>query len=322
MRLKKAGKKNIRNFGFGSRDPSKAALNACKIHYNSYSTAAQVAERFSQLLNWSTQTENPIKDLREINLDMFQAYARNLENLVHDDEIAVSTCHDYISAINCVMRIVRKDRHIFISTKSDTLIPKRNYISVLDKSESIDAKTIDSLSDERVIAICRLLYWLGLRFEEGAKCNPQNLLEQAITRGEILITDGTKGGRKRSVPITDIEQIKALKFAANIQLDHWSLIPKNTKYKQYRDKLYRDLSIPFRFHSLRHRYAQTRYEQLTRVKCPVSAHVKHGTAHITYIAKDLSISTEAARQIDSEARITISRELGHNRELITNTYLG
>ena len=65
-----------------------------------------------------------------------------------------------------------------------------------------------------------------------------------------------------------------------------------------------------RVHGLRQHYAQTRYAELTGWK---SSAVGGPTS------KQLSPDQ---KRIDTEARLTISRELGHKREQITADYLG
>ncbi len=63
-------------------------------------------------------------------------------------------------------------------------------------------------------------------------------------------------------------------------------------------------------HGLRHAYAQNRYEELTGWKCPAAG------------GSDSKSLTPEQREIDHEARLTISRELGHEREQVTAAYLG
>ena len=63
-------------------------------------------------------------------------------------------------------------------------------------------------------------------------------------------------------------------------------------------------------HGLRHAYAQNRYEDLTGWKAPAAGGPK---------AKTL-ISEQ--RETDRQARLTISRELGHEREQVTAAYFG
>ena len=61
---------------------------------------------------------------------------------------------------------------------------------------------------------------------------------------------------------------------------------------------------------LRHHYAQARYAELTGWKAPAAGEPT---------SKQLS---PEQKRIDREARLTISRELGHEREQITAIYLG
>jgi len=63
-------------------------------------------------------------------------------------------------------------------------------------------------------------------------------------------------------------------------------------------------------HGLRHAYAQNRYEELTGWKCPAA-----GGPDSKYLTPD-------QREADRQARLTISRELGHEREQVTAAYLG
>jgi len=66
----------------------------------------------------------------------------------------------------------------------------------------------------------------------------------------------------------------------------------------------------FRARNNRHAYVQDRYEKLTGWKAPVAGGPK---------AKTL---TPEQRETDRQARLTISRELGHEREQITAAYCG
>ena len=63
-------------------------------------------------------------------------------------------------------------------------------------------------------------------------------------------------------------------------------------------------------HGLRHAYAQDRYKELTGWLCPAAAGP---------VAREL---TPEQRERDREIRLTISRELGHEREAVVGIYLG
>ena len=61
---------------------------------------------------------------------------------------------------------------------------------------------------------------------------------------------------------------------------------------------------------LRHAYAQNRYEELTGWKSPASG------------GPGYQALTPEQRKVDQEVRLTISREIGHERTAVTNAYLG
>ncbi|MOA66982.1 hypothetical protein D3C78_1939460 [compost metagenome] len=63
-------------------------------------------------------------------------------------------------------------------------------------------------------------------------------------------------------------------------------------------------------HGLRHRYAQERYEALTGWKAPAAG------------GPSAQSLTPAQRTLNTQARQTISGELGHERTQITAVYLG
>jgi hypothetical protein len=63
-------------------------------------------------------------------------------------------------------------------------------------------------------------------------------------------------------------------------------------------------------HGLRHRYAEVPYEKLTGWKAPAAV-------GLTFRAL-----SHQQRSVDRHARLTVSRELGHEREAVTVVYLG
>lgn len=91
-----------------------------------------------------------------------------------------------------------------------------------------------------------------------------------------------------------------------------SLIPCNRNYVQQM-RVYEGNTRRaglHHMHGLRHAYAQQRYAELTGWKSPAAGGP---------VAKDL---TPEERKLDHEVRLTISRELGHEREQVTGAYLG
>ena len=91
-----------------------------------------------------------------------------------------------------------------------------------------------------------------------------------------------------------------------------SLIPAERSYvEQLRRFEYQCAAAgAHRIHGHRHQYAQTRYRELTGWPAPAAGGPR---------SRDL---TPSQREADREARLTISEELGHEREQITAVYLG
>ncbi len=136
----------------------------------------------------------------------------------------------------------------------------------------------------------------GLRREEAIKFRPSY-----ADRGDhiVLKASWTKGGRERTVPIRNARQREVLDRAHRLA-GAGSLIPPDRNYA-HQLRVYEGHTCRAglsKMHGLRHAYAQERYEELTGWKCP------------------------AAGGPDRQARQTISRELGHEREQITAVYLG
>ena len=113
------------------------------------------------------------------------------------------------------------------------------------------------------------------------------------------------------IPVRTEEQRDVLNRARRLS-GLGSLIPSNRNYV-HQMRVYEGNTVRAglsNMHGLRHAYAQNRYEELTGWMAPAAGGPK---------AK--ALSTEQ-REIDRQARLTISRELGHEREQVTTAYLG
>jgi len=154
----------------------------------------------------------------------------------------------------------------------------------------------------------RLQEVFGLRREESIKFQPS-----FADQGDRLVLKASwcKGGRARELPVRTPEQ-RALLREAHQLAGHGSLIPPARSYIQQR-RVYERHSARAglnKLHGLRHAYAQARYEELTGFPAPAAG----GPT-----SRELS---DPQRALDHQARLAISRELGHEREQITAVYLG
>ena len=132
-------------------------------------------------------------------------------------------------------------------------------------------------------------------------------------RGDVLHLKAswTKGGRERDIPIRTEAQRELLREAKQLA-GAGSLIPAEMPHREQLNRFKAQTAQAGidRVHGLRHHYAQARYAELTGSKAPAAG----GPT-----SKQLS---PEQKLIDRQARLTISRELGHDREQITAIYLG
>ena len=147
----------------------------------------------------------------------------------------------------------------------------------------------------------------GLRREEAIKFIPSY-----ADRGDTVVLKDTwtKGGKARELPIRTLEQRDVLNRAHQLA-GRGSLIPANRNYieqlRVYEGNTSRaGLS---KLHGLRHAYAQQRYLELTGWHSPAAGGPRSNT-----------FSREQKR-LDHEARLILSRELGHERAGVTTIYL-
>ena len=137
----------------------------------------------------------------------------------------------------------------------------------------------------------------------------------AVSTGAWIIdqlkSSWTKGGKLGTIPVRTearrevLDRARALAGFGSLILPHRSYVQQLRVYEGNTTRA--GLSS---MHGFRHAYAQERCEELTGSKCPAAG----GLA-----SKSL---TPEQRELDRKARLTISQELGHEREQITAAYLG
>lgn len=187
-------------------------------------------------------------------------------------------------------------------------IQARTYVSHSSKAVRIDSKDWAKVSDRSVRLSLLLQREFGLRREEAIKFQPAYADQGDSIR---LKASWTKGGKPRTIPVRTDSQ-RELLDRINQAVGYGSLIPVNRTYVQQLRVYERETARAGlnRIHGLRHAYAQQRYQELTGWKAPVAGGP---------VSKDL---TPAQKITDQSARLTISQELGHEREAITRVYLG
>ena len=230
-----------------------------------------------------------------------------LVSLWQRQRIAVGTIKNRMAAIRWWARKV--NRRGAVAQGNDYYgIASRQMVSAVSKAKSLSAAQLARITDRHVYLSLELQRAFGLRREEALKFRPNY-----ADRGDRLVLKAswTKGGKSRVIPIRTDEQRKILGRVWQLA-GKGSLIPTERSYIQHLRVYVRQIMNAglSKMHGLRHAYAQERYFELTGWKCPVVGGPK---SHI--------LSSNDQR-IDKQARLTISRELGHVREQIVAIYIG
>jgi len=186
-------------------------------------------------------------------------------------------------------------------------VPERRFVAEVSKAKTL-GDALPRVQDPHVQMSLALQQVFGLRREESLKFRPR----YADRVDHIALkAPWAKGGRARVIPITTVEQRFVLDQAHRLA-GTGSLIPADKTYIQQRhtyDGQCKAAGLS-NMHGLRHHYAQARYEAVTGWKAPAAG----GPS-----ARQLN---PAQRTQDHIARLTISRELGHERLQVVSIYLG
>jgi hypothetical protein len=222
--------------------------------------------------------------------------------------LSAGTIKNRMTALRWWAEKIGKD-NVIARTNDAYGIPERVYVTNISKGKELDMDNLQQIPDPFVRISLALQALFGLRREESIK-----LIPALADQGDRLTlkSSWTKGGRPRQVPIRTPEQ-RQLIDAAKALARQGSLIRPD--YRRYRDYLKHFRNVCERagihaFHGHRHFYAQERYREMTGWECPARG------------APTWKQLTPEQRVIDREARLALSREMGHNRVQITAVYLG
>lgn len=231
-------------------------------------------------------------------------------------ELNPGTMKNYMAKLRLACREMKKD-NVVASNNDVYEIERRTYVSLVSKAiHDINLEKITDPYIKRSIEAQRLF---GLRREESLKLNVSEAFKKDQT-GYYLVLKGswTKGGVSRQIPVRTEEQHQFLlelkKFTGT-----GSLIPKGVTNKQQINRYVtqtREAEL-YHLHGLRHAYAQKRYRELTDQlthgagwECPFNG------------GKTRQELTDNEKKIDEQARLILSNELGHSRQIITRIYCG
>ena len=303
-----------RNFGLGSRNMADAGRMACdqavRRGLMSFSSAASVRQRWSKFVVWLKENTD-IGRMERIETSMVVEFGRELAEEVVTCELSASYAQNLVSAINSVMKLATKNEWQPVSPTKDCKIAQRQHSREtmpggIDRERVADAIAVLPPRTGAVVALCRDL---GLRSKEASLFDAKSALNEAIKAGIATITEGSKGGRLREVPI-DERGLQSLKNAAAQQGNDRSMIPTNRSWAQWRNvELHEAREIVQQFtggslHDLRAAWACERYKELTGHHAPICG------------------GQRPDKVTDLGARKQISAELGHGRAEIVAAYIG
>lgn len=235
---------------------------------------------------------------------------KHVEGLVERwkaEGLAVGTIKNRMSELRWWAEKVGK-QNVIAKDNDHYGIGHRQYVTNVSKARELTAGDVSRITDPHTRMSLQLQAAFGLRRGESIKIQP----EWADRRDRLALKDSwTKGGRAREIPIRNQEQRQVLDAAKQLA-GRDSLIQADRNYvEQLRRFEFQCANAGIhRVHGYRHQYAQTRYREITGWAAPAAGGPRSWAL------------TAAQKAIDRAARLTISRELGHEREQITAVYLG
>ena len=279
---------------------------------NRKESKATTANRRAMFRLFAKQLEENGYNIRKMTPhDLKGRHVNKLLEQWRKDGISTATIKNRMSALRWWAKEINNEGAV----KSNVELNIERRVFVTNESKAISLENIDlSKIDENIAQSLRLQDSFGLRREESMKFQPEFALDgQWIDNAKyIRLKDSwTKGGRPRTIPISNENQRQELRKAyAQAVKNGGSMIPKEKSYKAHKsnfESVTHALGVG-QTHGLRHGYAQTRYLELMCFPCPAVG----GFRSLT--------SEEIAK--DKEIRMLISEELGHSRINITSVYLG
>jgi len=257
-----------------------------------------------------TLIANQLREMGFVNMRAQSLKPRHVEQLVQRwtaEGLSTGTLKNRMAELRWWAQKIGKAN---VVAKSNDVygIADRRYLTNVSKARPLTPGDLAQVTDSYARASLQLQAAFGLRREESLKIQPG-----WADRGDTLVLKDswTKGGRSREIPIRTAEQRRVLDGAKRLA-GKGSLIPADRSYVQQlrRFEYHCDRAGIHRVHGHRHQYAQERYRELTGWSAPAAGGPR---------SREL---TAAQKLIDREARLTISRELGHEREQVSAIYCG
>jgi len=283
------------------KTPKKASYVAYNIS-KFFNKGSAIESKIETVLN-QLRDELGVKGLKRLDEQTIESYTAILQERVQEGSLSRHTVETYVSALN---RIIEYSNH-FLGKNLETISQSqfgltRGSFQYVNRSVSKNTHNaflsflLEKSDDIRAQALqhsVMLQRTFGLRLRESLSIKRETI-EQALRTNTLHLTgqDGTKNSRSRDIKIRTEKQIEALKSALNFQKENnlKSLAPTTHLREQYsfaknmQDSFNKSNSDSYyHFHGERHAYAQQRISE-------------------------------------GADRLTVSNELGHNRQEVTRVY--
>lgn len=311
-----------RNFGFG-KQMDWAGHQALRDLYGRghFGTVASHAQRWRQFCNWA-RSNHDINDACAIDQLLLERYAADLAERGEDETMAVSYAQNLIVSANITLEALRQDKAIRIESPA-SWVGKRQTVRTR-VPDGMDWTDIDRLvvhlrqkNLQRAAVIVLLCRSFGVRLREAILANYADWHRQARELGQIDIREGTKGGRgkevERWVPVSERGRL-ALREAVHVrnQLGGQNLLRADETFDDLVNdgEIHRARKILHEFgikgyHELRATWACERYDEISGATAPV-----------------LQPGVSVGQENDGQFRLTLARELGHDRIDVVAAYIG
>lgn len=298
-----------KNFGYG-RGVAFAGKTALREMYGGghFSTVASHCARWERFVSFAR--EMGISDAREINQKMLDAFLVNLKEQIAAGILAVSYAVNITSSVNMVLLALRGNQKLRLKPSLLGTIPTvRIRVPGFVNHDQFVAiiEALENAGHFAEATMIRLAKDFGFRFKEVGLHNLKKSVRSALRDGEIRVEKGTKGGQRRTVPITTGEQIATLSYSKQHQTGA-NFVLSAEPYAVFRRRVYRILRKfgicgDFSFRELRAAFACHEYRRITGHLAPV-------------------MGGAAPPYLDRAARLQIAEQLGHHRISITASYFG
>jgi len=257
-----------------------------------------------------TLIANQLREMGFVNMHVQSLKAKHVEKLVERwqaEGLSTGTLKNRMSALRWWAE--KSGKASVVAKSNDAYgIAERRYVTNVSKARQLTSGDLAQVTDPYTRMSLRLQATFGLRREESLKIRPG-----WADRGDTLLLKDSwaKGRRAREIPIRNAEQRQVLDEAKRLA-GKGSLIPAERSYEQQlrRFEYQCDRAGIHRVHGHRHQYAQDRYRELTGWSAPAA-----GGPRLRELSRE-------QKMLDREVRLTVSSELGHEREQVTAIYCG